>query len=116
MLQSQVVGHVFGQMRWRRLSIFPESGFRCCMSPAAMLAANIAALFVIPGGLVVGLRRSIKTRIKSILGQLETVLDYKCCVCVVEQVVFGDAIVFDGVMNQAAEESDVGACANLAEQ
>src|SRR5207237_7476189 len=50
------------------------------------------------------------------LRQLESFLDDKCSVGVVEQVVFGDAMVFDGVVNEAAEERNIRTCANLAEQ
>src|SRR5207248_4599580 len=38
-LQSQVVGHIFGQMRRRRFAVFAERGFGWRMSSAAVFAA-----------------------------------------------------------------------------
>src|SRR5437016_4634450 len=73
---------------------------------------------IVPGGFVITLRLGVKAGEHPIgVGrQLEIVFDDERCVRVVDQVIFGDAVVLDGVANDAAEEGDVRAGANLAEE
>ena len=58
----------------------------------------------------------IKPGVQSVLGQLEPVLHNKSRVRVVQEVIFRDAIVLDGIVDDSAEESDIAARAKLAEQ
>ena len=73
---------------------------------------------IVPRGLVVTLRLGIKAGEHPVrVGrQLEIALDDKRRVRVVDQVIFRDAVVLDGVANDAAEKSDVRTGANLAEE
>src|SRR5216683_906623 len=73
---------------------------------------------VIPGGLVVTLRLGVKAGEHTIRvgGQLEIVFDDERSVGVVDQVIFRDAVIFDSIANDTAEESDVRPSANLAEE
>src|SRR5271169_1288466 len=79
-------------------------------------ATHIATLCVIPGGLVVGLRGGVKTRIQTIVGQLEAILNDEGGVGKIDEIIFSDAVVFDRMAEQPAEESDVSAGANLEEK
>ena len=78
--------------------------------------AGISAFFVIPRGAVVGLRRWIEAGIEPIFGKLETFLNDEGGIGVIGNVLLGDAVVLYRVVQHAAEKSDVGAGANLAEQ
>src|SRR5260370_14669380 len=73
---------------------------------------------IIPCGLVVALRLGVETGKHTIrVGrQLEIVFDDERRVRVVNQVFLGDPVVLDSIANDAAEESDVRAGANLAEE
>src|SRR6202158_6226903 len=73
---------------------------------------------IIQRGLVVSLRLGVKAREHAIrVGrQLEITFDDERRVRVVDQVIFRDAVVLDGIANDAAEEGDVRAGANLAEE
>ncbi len=64
---------------------------------------------IIPRGLVVTLRLGFKTRKHTIrVGrQLEIVFDDERRVRIVNQVIFRDTIVLDGIANDAPEERDV---------
>ena len=53
---------------------------------------------------------------QAVLGQLESVLHDERGVRVVDEVVVRDAVILDRVVDQAAEEGDVGAGANLQEE
>ncbi len=75
----------------------------------------VAALFIIPGRLVVRLGRRIEAGEQSVVGQLESVFDDECSVGVIDQVLMRDAVVLDGVVDQAAEKRKIGPGANLAE-
>src|SRR5438105_350305 len=104
-------------MRWRRwlapcFVLFP---WRIACRPCGF-PAQVAAFLVIPGGLIVRLCCRVEARIEPVLRQLESFFDDKRGVGVVEQVVFCDAMVLDGVLNQAAKERNVRTRANLAEQ
>src|SRR5205085_12655381 len=78
--------------------------------------AHVAAFLIVPRRLVIGLRGRIESGIQAIVRQLETVLHDVGGVSVVEEIILGDAIVVDRVLDQATEESDVSAGANLAEE
>ena len=52
----------------------------------------------------------------SVFGQLESFLYDERRIRVIDQVIFRDAVIFNRVADQSAEERDVGAGANLAEQ
>src|SRR5260370_28688946 len=73
---------------------------------------------VIPRGFVVGLRLGVKAGENAvrIARQLKAGFDDKRCVREVDQVFFRDAVVLDGIANDAAEKRDVRAGANLAEE
>src|ERR1700722_3079737 len=79
----------------------------------AGLPAKISSFLIIPGGLVVGSSSGIEPGIESVLRQLETFLNNKRGVGVIDEIILGDAIVFDGIADQPAEESNIGAGANL---
>src|SRR6267143_2474672 len=73
---------------------------------------------IIPRGLVVTLRLGVKAGEHPICvaRQLEIAFDDERRVRVVDRVIFRDAVVLDGIVNDAAEEGDVRAGANLAEE
>src|ERR1022692_4234279 len=77
------------------------------------LAGKISAFFIIPGGFVVHLFLRIETGEQPVVGELKPFLDDEGSVRVIDEIVFGDAVVFDGVPDDAAEEGDVGAGADL---
>src|SRR4029077_4447899 len=79
-------------------------------------AAHISALGVIPGIPVVGLRGGIKSRVKTVLREFESFLHQDWSTGVVEQVIFGDPVVLDGVVDQPTEKSNIGAGTNLQKQ
>src|SRR5258706_6923901 len=64
---------------------------------------------IIPRGLVVALRLGVKAGENTvrIAWQLKAGFDDKCRVREVDQVIFRNAIIFDGIANDAAEEGDV---------
>src|SRR2546422_7668748 len=82
MLQRKVISYLRRKHRLRR-------GI-CCSSSADAVTA-----FVIPSGLVIGLCRSIETRVQSILGQLETFLHNEGGIRKVGEVLLRDPVVFD---------------------
>src|SRR5579871_2667544 len=77
------------------------------------LAGEIATFFIVPGRLVVGFLFWIETRIQAIIRQLESVFDDEGRVCVIDEVVVRNAILLDGVVDQAAEERDIGSGTDL---
>ncbi len=79
------------------------------------LACFVSAFLVVPGAFVVGLGRLIEAREQSILRQLESVFDDERGVGVVDQIFVRDAVVLDGVIDEAAEKREVAAGANLTE-
>ncbi len=83
---------------------------------AARLAARGSGRLIVPCGFIVGARRGIKSRKKPVLRKLEAFLHDKCGVRVVHQIIVGDAVVFDGVVDQPAEKCNVAAGANLEEE
>src|SRR6185295_15217738 len=78
-------------------------------------ASNEAAFFVVPGRFVIDLCRRIKARIQAVFRQLESLFHDERRVGVVDDIVFGDAIVVDRVLDQPAEKRYVGACSYLEE-
>ena len=58
----------------------------------------------------------VEAGIQPVLRQLEAVLDDERGVGEIDQVFVGDAVVLEGVVDQAAEERDVAAGANLQEE
>jgi hypothetical protein len=60
----------------------------------------------------------IEAGIKAVFGQFESFLDEKRRVGEIDQVLFGDALILDGVVNHAAQERNVGPariCRNISE-
>src|SRR5258705_13782926 len=74
---------------------------------------NVTAFLIVPGGLVVSLSCGIEPGIQTILPQLESFLNHKYCVRVVYQIVFGNPIVLNCIVDQTAEKRDVDSCPNL---
>src|SRR6266481_6404319 len=63
---------------------------------------------VIPACAVVGLFVGIETGEQAVdVGELEILVDDEARVGVMDQVFFGDSIIFNGVMNQAAEKRNI---------
>src|SRR5271167_1253908 len=79
-------------------------------------AARVSYTFVVPGGFIVGTRSGIKPGEQPVVRQLEAFLHDERGVRVVDEIILGDAVVFDRVANQPAEERDVGTGANLEEK
>ena len=77
------------------------------------LAGEVSTFFIVPGGFVVDLLLGIEAGEEAVFGQLESVFDDEGGVGVVDEIIFGDAVVGDGVVDHAAEEGDVGAGADL---
>src|SRR6202165_4478218 len=74
---------------------------------------EVSALFVVPGGFVVHLLFRVEAGVEAIVGEFKSFFNDKCSVGEVDEVVLGDAVVFEGVANYAAEEGDVGAGTDL---
>src|SRR5712692_3549935 len=102
MLEREVVSDIWGQggrgRTWSRM-LRPSGrvGYR-------HLARQVAALLIVPGGLVVRPRRRIKARGQTVLREFEALLNHEGRVGVMSEVFFGDPIVLNGVVDQAAEE------------
>src|SRR4029077_20508358 len=73
---------------------------------------------IIPRGFVVGLRFGVKAGENAvrIARKLKAGLDDKCRVREVDQVIFRDAIILDGIVNDTAKKGDVRAGADLAKE
>src|SRR6266849_9350395 len=65
---------------------------------------EVSAPFVIPGGFVVHLLFRIEAGIEAIVGQFKSFFNNEGGVGVVDEVIFGDAVVFDGVSDHSAKE------------
>src|ERR1700694_3447241 len=74
---------------------------------------EVSALFVVPGGFVVHLLFRIEAGVEAIVGQLKSFFNNEGGVGVVDEVVLGDAIIFNGVPDDATEKGNVGAGADL---
>src|SRR5260370_32317170 len=79
-------------------------------------ACSAAASLVVPTGPVVGLALFVEARIQTVFGQLESFLDQKRGVGIVDQVLLGDALAFESVTNQPAQDRDIPAGPNLPHQ
>src|SRR6185437_415717 len=117
--KSQIVGDILRQRGWL------SGGHRCFAISRAFVRgrrkwngfpAQIYALFVIPGGVIVSARRGVKSGVQPILWKFEPFLNDERSVRVVGEIFFRDPVILDGVPNQPAEERNVGARANLKEQ
>src|SRR5260370_29334709 len=111
MLEREVVSDMWGQggrgRTWSRM-LRPSRrvGYR-------HLARQVAALLIVPGGLVVRPRRRIKARVQTVLREFEALLNHEGRVGVMSEVFFGDPIVLNRVVDHAAEEGDVRPGTNL---
>src|SRR6202047_2927779 len=74
---------------------------------------EVAALFIVPGGFVVHLFFRIEAGVEAIVGKFKSFFNNEGGVGVVDQVILGDAVVFNGVPDDATEEGDVGAGTDL---
>src|SRR6202140_1277171 len=86
-----------------------SGGIRDCRS----FSFEVSALFVVPGGFVVHLLFRIEPGVEAIVGEFKSFSNDEGGVGVVDEVTLGDAVVFDGVANYAAQEGDVGTGADL---
>src|SRR5580700_4155829 len=133
MLQCEVVSNIRRQRRRRgrrsrwvrrclRIRLAGSRGSwrsRSCArggGSSIRFAAQVSALFVIPRSLIVAARRSVKSRVQAVFRKFETLLNDEGCVGVVDQIFFGDPVILDGIPDQAAEEGNVGAGADLYEE
>src|SRR5260370_13556018 len=100
------------------LDFFRKLGSGWSASAYWMRLVSAACPYIVPCGFVVALRFGVKTGeyAVGVGGHLEIAFDDERRVRVVGQVIFCDAVVLDGITNDAAEESDVRASANLAEE
>src|ERR1700686_270194 len=86
-----------------------SGGRRDCRS----FSFEVSTLFVVPGRFVVHLLFRIEAGVEAIVGEFKSFFNNEGGIGVVDEVIFGDAVVFDGVANYAAEKCDVGAGADL---
>src|ERR1700675_89002 len=140
MLERQVVSRFWGKQRHRRDAALCPGGsgtlisgctsgirllsvFLLCLSTCMAMSGacrdcrsfsfEVPALFVVPGRFVVHLRFRIEAGVEAIVGEFKSFFNNEGGIGVVDEVIFGDAVVFDGVANYAAEKCDVGAGADL---
>src|SRR5260370_34394763 len=97
--------------KWRRTRLHGCNLLR--RRGGCRLAGEVSTLLIIPGGFVVHLFLGIKSGVEAVFGQLESVFDNEGGVGEVEEIVLGDAVVRDSVVDHAAEECNVGASADL---
>ena len=79
------------------------------------LRRSSASSLIIPARTVIRVRLIVETGIKAVFGKLESFLEQERGVGEICQILFGDALIFDRVIDNAAEECDIGACADLQE-
>jgi hypothetical protein len=105
-LQRQVVIDFFRQQRQRRGRGAVSSSCTCGLSARIIPASAVITVFlrVKPG------ENAIRVG-----GQSEVGLDDERGIREVDQILFCDAVVFDRIVDHAAEEDDIRAGANLAE-
>src|SRR5258708_5843494 len=113
MLQRQVVSRLWREQwcRWSGARLQCRNLFRRCGDCG--LASEISAFFIIPGGFVVHLFFRIEAGVEAVVGQFESFFNNEGGVGEVDEVVLGDAVVFDGKANDATEEGNVGAGTDL---
>src|SRR5438270_5021022 len=73
----------------------------------------IIAFLIIPGCLVVNMGVVVEAGIQTVLRQFESIFDDEGGVGVIRQIILGEAIVLDAVVDQTAEKGNVGAGTNL---
>src|SRR5205823_3091130 len=71
--------------------------------------------FVVPRRLVVFVLGGVEARIEAVLRQLESFLDDKGGVCVVDEVLVRETVVLNRVVDQTAQKCDIRSSANLKE-
>src|SRR6202140_4363109 len=86
-----------------------SGGCRDCRS----FSFEVSALFIVPGGFIVNLLFRIEAGVESIVGEFKSFFNNEGGVGEVNEVILGDAVVFDGVANYAAEKCNVGAGTDL---
>src|SRR5437870_10877057 len=94
------------------------SGLPRCIGCNGLRMRATSGARIIPRGPVVALRRGVKAgkHTVRVSRQLEIAPDDERRVREVDQVIFRDAVVFNGIANDAAEEGDIRAGADLAEE
>src|ERR1035438_5221314 len=78
-----------------------------------LLNAKASAAFIVPGRPVISLRCLIEAGVQPILGEFEAFFDDECGVGEIDQILMGDTLILESVAEDAAQEGDVGASANL---
>src|SRR5580700_6594247 len=98
-----------------RLVLSTRGALSGCHRDSGVFSSSfeVSALFVVPGGFVVHLLFRIKAGVEAIVGEFKSFLNDEGGVGVVDEVVLGDAVVFDGVANYAAQKGDIGAGTDL---
>src|SRR5262249_31571858 len=86
-----------------------------CCDGSGRRAGDVSTLFVISGGDVIFHRRGIKAGEEPVFRQLEPLLHDKRRIGVISDVILGVAIVLNRVIDQAAQEGNISAGADLAE-
>src|SRR5580692_4916673 len=104
MLQREIVSDVGRQHRRR------GRGWRIARR---RFARGVAPLLVIPGGPVVTPGGFVESGIQAVVRELEAFLYQERRIGVIDQVIFGDAVILERVTDETAEEGEVGAGANL---
>ena len=114
MLQGEIERDFRGKHRrgWRGARRERRSWF-VCRRGRDRFAGEVSAFFIIPGLFVVDLFLGIKSGEETVFGQRESVFNNECGVGVIDEIFLRDAVIFDGVLDDAAEEGDVGAGADL---
>src|SRR5208337_3558799 len=115
-LQGEIEGSLRRKRRrrWRGTGLC--SGWFLVRRAGYWLTGKVSALFIVPGRFVVALLLWVKTGVQAVFRQLESVFNDEGSIRVVDQVVVRDAVVLNGVVNQASEEGNVGSGANLEEE
>src|SRR5258708_39224273 len=90
-----------GTRRQRRSCLFRRRG-------RDRSAGHVSTFFIIPSLLVVDLLFRVEPGVETVFGKLESVLDNERGVGEVEEIVLGDSVVRDSVVDHASEEGDVG--------
>ena len=121
-LQRQVVSDLLRHERHRRRNLRGAGGGillqgnRFRGGHDSTLAAHVTTLSIVPSIPVVGLRGGIESSVKAVLREFEPLAYDERSAGVIEQIIFGHAVVLDGVVDDSAQKRDVRSGANLAEQ
>ena len=84
-----------------------------CRGRGYWFAGQVSTFFIVPGEFVVNLFLGIESGEEAVFRQIESVFNDEGGVGVIDEIIFRDAAVGDGVIDDAAEEGDIGAGANL---